>query len=120
MSLRSSFLILVSVAAISATSGSVLRAAPIAPSPIGPVGGSVQTVQYRHWHHRWHRPYRHRDYGPGAAVVGGLAAGALIGSAIANSEARADAGAYCARRYKSYDPASSTYLGYDGVRHPCP
>jgi BA14K-like protein len=27
--------------------------------------------------------------------------------------------AYCARRYKSYDPASGTYLGYDGLRHPC-
>ncbi|WP_162136760.1 BA14K family protein, partial [Bradyrhizobium elkanii] len=27
---------------------------------------------------------------------------------------------YCAQRYKSYDPASGTYLGYDGRRHPCP
>ena len=28
--------------------------------------------------------------------------------------------AYCASRYRSYDPASGTYLGYDGVRHSCP
>jgi hypothetical protein len=28
--------------------------------------------------------------------------------------------AYCAQRYQSYDPASGTYLGYDGLRHPCP
>jgi hypothetical protein len=28
--------------------------------------------------------------------------------------------AYCAQRFKSYDPASGTYLGYDGIRHPCP
>jgi hypothetical protein len=27
---------------------------------------------------------------------------------------------YCAQRYRSYDPASGTYLGYDGQRHPCP
>jgi hypothetical protein len=27
---------------------------------------------------------------------------------------------YCAQRYKSWDPASGTYLGYDGQRHPCP
>jgi hypothetical protein len=27
---------------------------------------------------------------------------------------------YCAQRYKSYDPASGTYLGVDGLRHPCP
>jgi len=23
-------------------------------------------------------------------------------------------------RFKSYDPGSGTYLGYDGLRHPCP
>ncbi len=28
--------------------------------------------------------------------------------------------AYCTRRFKSYDPASGTYLGHDGLRHPCP
>jgi len=27
---------------------------------------------------------------------------------------------YCRQRYRSYDPASGTYLGNDGVRHPCP
>ena len=27
---------------------------------------------------------------------------------------------YCAQRYRSWDPASQTYLGYDGLRHPCP
>ena len=29
-----------------------------------------------------------------------------------------DAG-YCQQRYRSYDPASGTYLGLDGLRHPC-
>jgi hypothetical protein len=28
--------------------------------------------------------------------------------------------AYCLQRFKSYDPRSGTYLGYDGLRHPCP
>ena len=28
--------------------------------------------------------------------------------------------AYCQQRFRSYDPASGTYLGYDGYRHPCP
>jgi BA14K-like protein len=28
--------------------------------------------------------------------------------------------AYCAQRFRSYDPASGTYLGVDGLRHPCP
>lgn len=25
----------------------------------------------------------------------------------------------CSQRYRSYDPASGTFLGYDGIRHPC-
>jgi hypothetical protein len=31
-----------------------------------------------------------------------------------------DAVAYCMQRYRSYDPASGTYLGFDGLRKPCP
>jgi hypothetical protein len=27
---------------------------------------------------------------------------------------------YCEQRYRSYDPSTGTYLGYDGLRHPCP
>ena len=74
--------------------------------------------------------------GIAAGVIGGLAAGAIIGGAIANSQRRYyepppyygrayypppdDAVAYCMQRFKSYDPRSGTYLGYDGYRHPCP
>ena len=28
--------------------------------------------------------------------------------------------AYCQQRFRSYDIGSGTYLGYDGMRHPCP
>ena len=78
------------------------------------------------------RPYGYyrRDYGGAAAAgVAGLAAGALIGGAIASQQApvapaygAADPNtvAYCSQRYRSYDPASGTYLGYDGLRRPCP
>jgi BA14K-like protein len=31
-----------------------------------------------------------------------------------------DSVAYCMQTYQSYDPQSGTYLGYDGLRHPCP
>jgi len=27
--------------------------------------------------------------------------------------------AYCASKYRSFDPATGTYLGYDGIRHAC-
>jgi hypothetical protein len=67
----------------------------------------VQQIQYRHWHgpyrhHHWHR----HGSGNGAAVLGGLAAGAIVGSAIANSQARANAESYCAQRYRSYVPTT--------------
>ena len=83
----------------------------------------VEQVQWRR--DRWrgrdrHRHYDRRGYG---GVGAGLAAGAIIGGAIAASQAQAaaaNADAYCFQRYKSYDPASGTYLGYDGYRHPCP
>jgi len=78
-------------------------------------------------------PYGYYRRGRGnaaAAGIAGLAAGALIGGAIASQQAQAaaptyvvpdqNAAAYCAQRYRSYDPASGTFLGYDGARHPCP
>ncbi|MGO4570751.1 BA14K family protein [Microvirga sp. 2TAF3] len=71
--------------------------------------------------------YYRRDYGSAAAAGAiGLATGAIIGGAIAQSQAAPvytspnGAVAYCAQRFKSYDPASGTYLGYDGLRHACP
>jgi len=36
------------------------------------------------------------------------------------SPAYSDAVSYCMRRYRSYDPRSGTYVGYDGYRHSCP
>ncbi len=28
--------------------------------------------------------------------------------------------AYCSRKYRSFDPRTGTFLGYDGLRHPAP
>jgi hypothetical protein len=73
----------------------------------------------------YRRGYGHRGGGNGA-LIGGLAAGAIIGGAIAAGAAsQANAAAqqnanYCAQRYRSYDPASGTYLNNDGNRYPCP
>lgn len=64
--------------------------------------------------------HRHHDYGAavGAGIVG-LAAGAIIGGALSN-RGGTDAVAACEARFRSYDRASGTYLGYDGRRHACP
>jgi hypothetical protein len=42
--------------------------------------------------------------------------GALDGN---NSYAMSLDDGYCAQRYRSYDPVSGTYMGYDGQRHSC-
>ena len=57
-----------------------------------------------------------------ARGIAGLAAGALIGGAIADSSQGTGGGsvAYCESKFKSYDPARGSYLGYDGKRHACP
>jgi hypothetical protein len=51
-----------------------------------------------------------------AAGIAGLA----IGGALAAQAQSRNSVAYCEQRFRSYDPASGTYLGYDGYRHPCP
>lgn len=96
---------------------------------------------YTQYHYRYGRPYDgrryySRRYDRGDAIgagIAGLAAGALIGGAIASQQpayaapppayavapGNADWIAYCSQRYRSFDPASGTYLGYDGQRHMC-
>lgn len=82
----------------------------------------------------------HRGAGIGAGIVGGVIIGSMLAPryyyddpyyygrrsyyaapprVYAAPEAD-DAVAYCMRRFRSYDPRSGTYLGYDGNRHPCP
>jgi hypothetical protein len=53
---------------------------------------------------------------PGASFAFGRGGGGGGGGHIGGG---GDA-SYCAQRYRSYDPASGTYLGFDGLRHPCP
>jgi hypothetical protein len=81
--------------------------------------------RHRHNSHRYYSSrrhhHRHHDSFPFAAGIVGFA----LGSALANSySAPAYYGgnsqdAYCARKYRSYDPYSNTFMGYDGRRHYC-
>ncbi len=80
--------------------------------------------------------YAHGGWGWGGFAAG-AAAGALLGAMIAapyyapgpyyypgpgyyEGGYDGDAVRYCMQRFRSYDPGSGTYLGYDGYRHPCP
>jgi len=76
--------------------------------------------------------------GPGPAIGLGIAAGVLAGAAITGAPyyygpgyypppppgyyppPPGDPVGYCMSRFRSYDPGTGTYLGYDGLRHPCP
>jgi hypothetical protein len=95
----------------------------------------VETVQWRRgWRGGWHRGWRGRGWiGPAAGVAAGLAIGSALaapqyygpgygGAYVAGPPGPAGDPevAYCSQRFRSYDPASGTYLGYDGYRHPCP
>ncbi|MDD1535895.1 MULTISPECIES: BA14K family protein [unclassified Bradyrhizobium] len=95
-----------------------------------------------HWSGgRHHHHHRRGGFWPGfaaGAAIGGLGSYAYYGSnygyysdpyyydsyydepTVAVVPGGGDSSAYCAQRFKSYDPASGTYLGYDGRRHPCP
>lgn len=80
---------------------------------------------------QWHRHYGgYHHHGGGGGAIAGFAAGALLGGVLASQRPYyygggpyaygGDAEQYCLARFKSYDPRSGTYLGYDGYRHPCP
>jgi hypothetical protein len=56
---------------------------------------------------------------PTPAETGGAMASMPFGGSNAHASMDSGAGVSCARRYHSYDPASGTFLGYDGNRHPC-
>jgi BA14K-like protein len=76
----------------------------------GAVVGSALTAPYAYGYGPYYpQPYY---YQPPAPVYG--PPGPSYGAPVA------DAAAYCAQRFKSWDPATGTYLGYDGLRHPCP
>ncbi|ESR23420.1 BA14K family protein [Lutibaculum baratangense] len=100
--------------------------------------------EYRRWQrdrHRWsQRDYdrwyrsRHRGSDNAAAAIFGLAAGAIAGAAISSANRSSGSGIpsaggypagsdgwyrYCSSKYRSFDPGSGTYLGYDGQRHYC-
>ncbi len=83
-------------------------------------------------HARWGNPYwrnngwyyrNNNNNAWIAAGVAGLALGAAAAAAAANNNNNAEdvgAVAYCARKFRSYNPRTGTYTGYDGLQHPCP
>jgi hypothetical protein len=72
--------------------------------------------------------YGYSGYGPGYGYSPGYRYAPAYGYApdydqgyvVESPYGGGDAVAYCQQRFRSYDPRSGTYLGFDGVRHSCP
>jgi hypothetical protein len=79
------------------------------------IGGAVAASQpWYGYNHDYAPGYYGYGYDPGYADYG-YAPGGYVEAAPGGDDV-----AYCQQRFRSYDPASGTYLGYDGYRHPCP
>lgn len=82
----------------------------------------VQLAQYHHHHHHFRRYHHHHHHHHSGAFIP-FAIGAAIGGMMAAQPAYGPPGRsvrWCEQHYRSYDPRSGTYMGYDGHRHPCP
>jgi hypothetical protein len=120
------------VIALSAMVGSPVTAAPISPAPAPMISSGLGATTV-HWRGRG---------GGGAGLAAGLATGLIIGGLLAAPRYYDEPypyyygyspprylgpigygapgwEAYCFSRYRSFDPVSGTYLGYDGLRHYC-
>ena len=77
------------------------------------------------YHRRYYdnrRYYRKRDNHGDAVAAGvlGFALGAaIVGASRSPNYGMSSHQQYCASKYRSYDPRSDTYMGYDGYRHYC-
>ncbi len=82
------------------------------------VGGAIANSNpyYYGYGPYYSAPYPY--YAPPPVVYG--APPPAYGPPVVGAPAAGDPVAYCMQRYRSYDPASGTFLGYDGLRHPCP
>lgn len=77
----------------------------------------------RRYDRRWRRHHHHDNTG---AIIGGLAAGAIIGGIIASQpraayrpRAYGSHAEYCYARYRSYRAWDNTYQPYYGPRRQC-
>ena len=81
------------------------------------IGGAIIGATQPYGYYGGYGPYDGGyAYAPGYAYGPGYRRGYVAAPAYGGG----DEVAYCQQRFRSYDPASGTYLGYDGMRHPCP
>ena len=138
--------VMLGLAAMTATPNVSAQAASLAPiasrSAVVDTAPSIQTIDYRGYHRGYGggrgyygggRGYygRNRGLGIGLGIAGAVIAGGLIAEEARRSryygyydEPQYYAGgsgySRCARTFRSFDPDTGTYTGYDGETHRCP
>jgi hypothetical protein len=75
----------------------------------GVIGGALAAATSPLWAPGYYDYYPGYTYGPAYAVPPAVVAPGSGGSV-----------AWCEAHYRSYNPATGTFLGYDGMQHPCP
>jgi hypothetical protein len=122
---------IVSTSAFATPIGAGLNTAAQASELVQQVGHRKHWNGRRHWHHRRHWRGHHHDndwwgwpLGFGLSLGVPLYANRYYGySDYGNDYGYSDYGnghvEYCLNRYRSYDPGTNTFLGYDGLRHEC-
>jgi len=77
---------------------------------------------------QWHRGWGYHSYGNSGGLLGGLVGG-VIGGVIGGAISRAPAPQYvpdaasvqwCVDHFRSYNPQTGFYVGYDNQFHRCP
>jgi hypothetical protein len=79
------------------------------------VGGAILGATQPYGYYGYDPGYRY-GYDPGYAYGPGYDQGYVAAAPYGGG----DSVAYCQQRFRSYDPGSGTYLGFDGMRHSCP
>jgi BA14K-like protein len=75
------------------------------------LGGAIAGSRY--YDYGYAPGYYDDGYAPGY-YDDAYAPGVVVGPAAGNAED------YCIQRFRSYNPSTGLYLGYDGRYHPCP
>jgi BA14K-like protein len=89
------------------------------------IGGAIATQNQGYYYSDQNQGYYYPDqnqgyYYPDQNYPGYSDPGYVYSDAAPTAYNNADFVAYCQQTYRSYDPASGSYLGYDGFRHACP
>lgn len=93
---------------------------------VGPDEWNRRSSERERWANNYQRRHRDRDNNDSSAIIAGII-GFALGAAIVGTQQQAERArtadesfdAYCARKYRSYDRRSRTYMGLDGLRHYC-